>query len=142
MPSKALVLLLLVLTLSQCISGRRLKSHKKYCKCDSSSSSESRELCDDKVPVTPKCPVNEVFSYCPPACFGDGCFAFVYAKRCYQECDSEPRCICKCGYLRNDQGICVPKKDCGNAFPNKSYEEFCSKYYFLFEHIISNLTLF
>lgn len=102
----------------------------KGCGCDSSSSSsDSCELPDTT--TTPKpdiCGPNEVWDDCPPACYGDGCFAFVYVQRCNQTCAPEPGCVCKCGYFRNSAGLCVPKSECGKQFTNTQYEDFCRKF--------------
>lgn len=87
----------------------------------SSSSSEETRL------STGQCPENEVWSKCPPACYGDSCTSFVYIRQCHQACGPTPGCVCQCGYFRDTSGRCIPKEECGDSFTNTSYEEFCGK---------------
>ncbi|PRD32296.1 UNVERIFIED_CONTAM: Mucin-19 [Trichonephila clavipes] len=79
-----------------------------------------------KCPVN-KCGENEVWRECGPVCEWCG------TLRC-RELDCSYKCYCKEGYLRNDDGKCIPENECPNklvcynneiVMPNGPADEFC-----------------
>ncbi|GFY31425.1 hypothetical protein TNCV_4989841 [Trichonephila clavipes] len=63
-----------------------------------------------KCPVN-KCGENEVWRECGPVCEWCG------TLRC-RELDCSYKCYCKEGYLRNDDGKCIPENECPNNSVN------------------------
>lgn len=71
-----------------------------------------------------QCRQNEVYMPCGPSCGGDGCNQIYYLVPCNNTCLSG--CFCKCGYYRNEAGICVPANQCfGGAPSNVGYARLC-----------------
>lgn len=83
------------------------------------------------------CPQYEEWSWCPPACHGDGCTPTNHVTRCIQACDQQPRCVCRRGYFRQN-GVCVRKRQC-QMFSNTYFEQFQREFYrlVLLRHCIS-----
>ncbi|XP_047532148.1 zonadhesin-like [Vanessa atalanta] len=78
-------------------------------------------LTDNRCILASECPPvnctrpNEVWNSCPPPCFSESCRGLSQPP---QECirsgpDCQPQCVCKDGYRRNDDDVCVPVTDCG-----------------------------
>ncbi|XP_026318518.1 zonadhesin-like isoform X2 [Hyposmocoma kahamanoa] len=87
-----------------CKDGYRFKS----------SQDNSCVLTQDCPPVTCTRP-NEEWNSCPPPCYSDACADRNKTQsECYEPkgC-SDPRCVCKQGYYRNANQVCVPACDCG-----------------------------
>ncbi|XP_063532033.1 zonadhesin-like [Cydia strobilella] len=64
------------------------------------------------------CPRNEEYRVCPPPCPGESCFAYIVGPLVGHCPPNEPgticipQCRCYKGYSRNDNGTCIPSKDC------------------------------
>ncbi|XP_028159145.1 antichymotrypsin-2-like isoform X1 [Ostrinia furnacalis] len=94
------------------------------------SSLESDEDCYYEVPE-PQCPENEQFSQCPfSTCRPQTCQEAGFPVPCPimgpdGQCPGEPGCICVSGYLRNDEGVCIPEKQCPSCGGDKNAVRGC-----------------
>ncbi|XP_069354904.1 tenascin-like [Maniola hyperantus] len=62
-----------------------------------------------------QCEDNEEFDDCPPACPGEQCGVDPSVVLCLALPDDptcEPACRCRVGYLRNNNGKCIPRNKC------------------------------
>nr|UPQ64758.1 zonadhesin-like protein 2 [Plectrocnemia conspersa] len=96
---------------------------KPACKCKFNYRRNSNGIC---IPIK-KCPsikctgINEVYDPCPPDCLDERCESLYDPLMCtavVRECS--PRCVCKTGYLRDKNGVCIPKESCPKQCPGKN----------------------
>ncbi|KAL4708360.1 hypothetical protein ACJJTC_019596, partial [Scirpophaga incertulas] len=65
-----------------------------------------------------KCPENEIYNkHCLSPCKPRTCADLKQRDKCrkkesHMKCSEKPGCVCKLGYLRNDNGKCIPKRHC------------------------------
>ncbi|RVE54606.1 hypothetical protein evm_000727 [Chilo suppressalis] len=74
---------------------------------------------DDKKSSDPQCPENEYYEKCELAQCLKECDHIVNQPPCPSisaDCN-KPACLCKQGYLRNSDGVCVPYSKCGHRVP-------------------------
>ncbi|XP_026328620.1 zonadhesin-like [Hyposmocoma kahamanoa] len=104
--------------------------------CDDGNKPPPPEYCDDgnkPPPPERKCKKNERYEVCPIAlCQPKTCAELGYPVGCPGAgpggtCPGKPGCICIDGYLRNDKGICVPKKQCPSCGGDTNAESGCGQ---------------
>ncbi|KAF8386123.1 hypothetical protein PRIPAC_75265 [Pristionchus pacificus] len=71
-----------------------------------------RDQCPD-----PECPVNEMWSKCPGNCQQPTCRSILSKEKekCEKGC-GWAQCVCKPGYVKNDDNACVRKETCPKTF--------------------------
>ncbi|XP_026731701.1 zonadhesin-like [Trichoplusia ni] len=94
------------------------------CACESGYLMLSDE--DKRCVLSSECPPvnctrpNEVWDANPTKCFDERC-----GSKCDNKGQSAPRCVCKDGFFRNENDICVPESECPiqtcNGDPNASF---------------------
>ncbi|RVE54612.1 hypothetical protein evm_000733 [Chilo suppressalis] len=81
------------------------------------------KLCSKRPPIVPLCGKNEVYSTKKITCPPQTCAGRFALYKCNILAPTEPGCNCIPGYLRNVEGICIPKDQCPppplNCGPNE-----------------------
>jgi len=77
-------------------------------------------LCFLEAALGDSCGANAEYHFCSSAC-GPTCAVPRPIRLCPQSC--EDGCICKSGYLKNEDGQCVPAKECARSTADKCLKE-------------------
>ncbi|XP_026328619.1 zonadhesin-like [Hyposmocoma kahamanoa] len=104
------------------------------CVCKEGYYRDQKGNCIPEKECPSQCPANERYVQCPSTmCLPQRCDQLGYPIACPSpgpdgQCPGKPGCICDAGYVRNNEGKCVPQKECPSCGGDPNAESGCGNH--------------